>query len=362
MGENKVHYYWLDLVRFTAAFLVLICHFRGAFFVEYTLLPAEQKNPLIFAFYTLTRLGNEAVLIFFVMSGFLVGGKAIERLQQGAFDIKGYAIDRTVRIMLPLISALLLFIPVSIIRGLDIDWLAWLGNLFSLQGICTYSVIEPLWSLSYEVWFYILMGTISLFFIKQNIISKKIYAVLFLLICSLVFTKLHPHYLFMWFMGAFAYLIIPKKINKLFLWGSFIVMICFIILLQLTSGSRLNEGTDISQYLPNRQALELLFAFFFCLFLRQLIIIKPIKKWTLKINQIGTRLAAFSYTLYLTHVLVLRMFEYFHVPKSESVNFISISWYIGELTIALLVAYAVYWCFEKRTAEVKGWIKTRLLK
>ena len=56
------------------------------------------------------------------------------------------------------------------------------------------------------------------------------------------------------------------------------------------------------------------------------------------------------------------MFEYFHVPKSESVNFISISWYIGELTIALLVAYAVYWCFEKRTAEVKGWIKTRLLK
>ena len=42
MGENKVHYYWLDLVRFTAAFLVLICHFRGAFFVEYTLLPAHS--------------------------------------------------------------------------------------------------------------------------------------------------------------------------------------------------------------------------------------------------------------------------------------------------------------------------------
>lgn len=69
--------------------------------------------------------------------------------------------------------------------------------------------------------------------------------------------------LFMWFMGALAYLIIPKKVDKIFLWGGFIVMICFIILLQLTSGSRLNEGTAISQYLPNRQALELLFAFFF---------------------------------------------------------------------------------------------------
>jgi hypothetical protein len=98
------------------------------------------------------------------------------------------------------------------------------------------------------------------------------------------------------------------------------------------------------------------------LFLQQLVIIKPTKKWTLKLNEIGTKLAAFSYTLYLTHVLVLRMLEYYNVPKSESVDFISISWYIGELSIALLVAYVVYWCFEKRTAEVKGWIKTRLLK
>lgn len=360
MGENKVHYYWLDLVRFTAAFLVLICHFRGAFFVEYTLLPAEQKNPLIFTLYSLTRLGNEAVLIFFVMSGFLVGGKAIERLQQGVFDIKGYAIDRTVRIMLPLISALLLFIPVSIVRNVDISWCAWLGNLFSLQGICTYSIIEPLWSLSYEVWFYILMGIISLFFVRQKMVFYKIFAIPLLLICFLVFTKLSPHYLFMWFMGALAYLIIPKKVDKIFLWGGFIVMICFIILLQLTSGSRLNEGTAISQYLPNRQALELLFAFFFSLFLQQLVIIKPTKKWTLKLNEIGTKLAAFSYTLYLTHVLVLRMLEYYNVPKSESVDFISISWYIGELTIALLVAYVVYWCFEKRTAEVKSWVKRKL--
>lgn len=360
MERNKIHYYWLDLVRFTAAFLVLICHFRGAFFIEYTLLPPEQQNPLIFAFYSLTRLGTEAVLIFFVMSGFLVGGKAIERLQKGVFDIKGYAIDRTVRIMLPLVSALLLFIPVSILWGFDINWWVWLGNLFSLQGICTYSVIAPLWSLSYEVWFYILMGGISLFFVNRDAILGKFYAVLLLLICFLVFTKLSPHYLFMWFMGAFAYLIIPKKINKSFLWGSFIIILCLIVLLQLTSGSRLNEGSDISLYLPNRQALELLFAFFFCLFLQQLVIIKPTKKWTLKLNEIGTKLAAFSYTLYLTHVLVLRMLEYFHVPKSESINFISILWYIGEVIVALLIAYAVYWCFEKRTSEVKSWIKRKL--
>ena len=89
------------------------------------------------------------------------------------------------------------------IQGFCIDWKAWLGNLFSLQGICTYSIIEPLWSLSYEVWFYILMGIISLFFVRQKMVFYKIFAIPLLLICFLVFTKLSPHYLFILNSAAF---------------------------------------------------------------------------------------------------------------------------------------------------------------
>ena len=96
------------------------------------------------------------------------------------------------------------------------------------------------------------MGIISFVFVRQKMVFYKIFAIPLLLICFLVFTKLSPHYLFMWFMGALAYLIIRKKLIRYFCGGGFIVMICFIILLQLTSGSRLNEGTTISQYLPNR--------------------------------------------------------------------------------------------------------------
>ena len=78
----------------------------------------SRRITLIFAFYSLTRLGNEAVLIFFVMSGFLVGGKRDRGCNKVSFDIKGYAIDRTVRIMLPLISALLLFIRLLLFKVL----------------------------------------------------------------------------------------------------------------------------------------------------------------------------------------------------------------------------------------------------
>lgn len=148
------------MIRFVAAFLVVLCHFRGAFLPEYSSLSAEQQTPLVFLCYALTRLGHEAVLIFFVMSGYLVGGRAIEKMRKGNFDLKNYSIDRSVRIMLPLLSALVLYIPKELICGNSILWKEWFGCLFSLQGIWTGACIAPLWSLSYEVWFYTIIGAV----------------------------------------------------------------------------------------------------------------------------------------------------------------------------------------------------------
>ena len=87
--ENKQHFYWLDLIRFLAAFEVVLCHYRGFFFVEYGLLPAEQQNIFSQIFYFATRLGHEAVLIFFVLSGLLVGGKALDKARLGTFNLHG---------------------------------------------------------------------------------------------------------------------------------------------------------------------------------------------------------------------------------------------------------------------------------
>ena len=98
--KNK-HFYWLDALRFIAAFTVLFSHSRNDFFLMYGDLPANQQGILTFIFYTLGRLGHEAVITFFVLSGFLVGGRGIERIIQGKFYIKSYAIDRFCRIYPP---------------------------------------------------------------------------------------------------------------------------------------------------------------------------------------------------------------------------------------------------------------------
>lgn len=352
MEKEKVHYYWFDLLRFLAALVVVLSHFRGAFFVEYGLLPESQQNPLVFIFYSVTRLANEAVIVFFVLSGFLVGGKSIDRLQHGIFDFKSYAIDRTVRIMLPLIGALLFAIPVYTLNGTGINWIDWFGNLFSLQGILVPPVIEPLWSLSYEVWFYILIGALCYFF-SQNTSSKGKYIVfVLLLVCALVFVKLKVIYLFIWALGAFAYFLIPKKKNSFGFWMSAGTGLILIALLQLSSKSRIETNIVIKEEL-----LLLLFAFTFAVFIIFLVKIVPVTKWSLALNKFSTPLANFSYSLYLTHVLVLRTLQHYGFPKSPSISMQSLGLYVLEILIALIFSYIVYWLFEKRTDYVKKKLK-----
>ena len=93
-SQIKGHFYWLDALRFIAAFMVLLSHSRNTFFPEYGALPSEQHNILTMAFTMFCRMGHEAVIIFFVLSGFLVGGRGFERIKAGTMNVKSYAIDR----------------------------------------------------------------------------------------------------------------------------------------------------------------------------------------------------------------------------------------------------------------------------
>lgn len=297
--------------------------------------------------------------MFFVLSGFLVGGKLIERVQLGTFRMPSYALDRSVRILLPLTSALILSVIVDELRGEPVHWLTVVGNLLSLQGIWCPPQVEVLWSLSYEVWFYILGGGLALLCTTKNPRTRKI-AVIVIMIALLVFTRLSANYLFIWIIGAAAYALLPSKGNKTLLIISGILTLVTITMLELNFEG--NFSLDISRWLPttNRKALSILFAFFAAVFLNNVILFKPKRKIWLDVNKAGTLLAAFSYTLYLVHVPLMRLFIWLGAKRATSLDSVSIAIYLGLLLCGLAGSYLIYLLFEKQTGRVKKYLRNHL--
>jgi peptidoglycan/LPS O-acetylase OafA/YrhL len=355
MRQNATHFYWLDLIRFLAALLVVLGHYRVTFFVEYGLLPAPDRNLFVMAFYFITRLGHESVLVFFVLSGFLVGGKSLIRIREHKFDVKSYALDRSVRILLPLIGLLLFITPIYLVCDIKIDMLQWLGNLLQLQGIFVEPVTGPLWSLSYEAWFYIFFGAIGVIFSTYVKGRAAIFGFAILFICALIFTKLNASYLFIWLSGAICYLFIPAKPNKIVVGLAMFMSFVLLALLQLSYSSRYLGSTG-----HNQEVLELCFSFCFSILVCMIVGIKPDHKVTIAINRMSVPLAAFSYTLYLTHYPLMFLLSHFGYGMSKQVDLYSLCMFLLAVSLSIVVAYSVYWVFEKRTPMVKQWIVNKL--
>jgi peptidoglycan/LPS O-acetylase OafA/YrhL len=167
----------LDLVRFSAALLVMFGHVRGLLLVGIGSVP-EHSWP-VRLFYLITGLQHEGVVLFFVVSGFLVGGPAWRRMGSGRFSIFDYLLNRFTRIYLVLIPALVLVGIISAIgfatfaatrfyaerpllpSGVSVGW-SWGQvpcHLLAVQGVLCkpWGVDPPLWSLGFE-WVFYLVG------------------------------------------------------------------------------------------------------------------------------------------------------------------------------------------------------------
>ena len=327
--------------------------------MTYGLLPETQKTVYSQILFLLTRFGEEPVLVFFVLSGFLVGGRAIRGMLSNDIDARSYFIDRFVRILLPLIASSILVIIIDIITNVPIPFKNIIGSIFSLQGIIMKPIHNaPLWSLSYEVWFYILIGCIMV--ISRN--NKKYVPLSFLIltICIYVFAQLNTMYLLILFIGAFSFLL-PRQHIK-FKKTKIIICICLLafsfILLQSTSTSKSIVISNL--YFVNREFASILLAFVTSLLVNYLIVSPPKTKIGNRIEKFSSKLSGFSYTLYLTHYPLMSLLAFWGFPKSKQLDITSIIYYILAVLISLVVAYLIYLISEKQTSSVKHLIKKKL--
>lgn len=355
----KKHFYWLDLIRFIAAFVVVISHCSMTFFTNYEELDNAYHTTSGAIIYLMLRSGAEAVTIFFVLSGFLVGGIAIQRIRDGSFDLKSYMIDRSVRILLPLISALILTYFVNELISESYTMIDYVGNLFSLQNIFVSPVNGVLWSLSYEVWFYIVMAGVALVLTNINSGNKTIivFGFLIILVCFMVFTKLSATALFLWLIGALAFLIIPARPHsKVILFSGILLLISWFYIKQTYRGE-LISGLPT----PSRAIIELMFAASFAVLMINIINIIPSKRIGIRVNKIGTKLATFSYTLYLIHYPILSLLKHLGIPVSNRQDWQSIMLVLGISLFCLIPAYLIYCIAEKHSSVVKSYFKRKML-
>jgi len=146
------------------------------FFCDYS---SSQVAPFFNAFYFLSGFGHQAVIIFFVLSGILIGQKALGDLKSNRWSWRTYLFDRMTRLWIVLLPALgftfildkigMSLFPDSTIYGGDslggnvisspiqTSLRVFLGNALFLQQIIvpTAGSNGALWSLSNEFWYYV---------------------------------------------------------------------------------------------------------------------------------------------------------------------------------------------------------------
>lgn len=341
---HKNNYPWLDWFRFLAALIVALGHTREIMFVKYANLTTH--SPLIAFFFIITRMGNEAVLIFFVLSGFLVGGKALERLRDGSFNMQSYIIDRTTRIFIPLIPAIVLTIMVDIAIAHPLNWFQIIGNIFAMQGVSTTELADNgvLWTLSYEIWFYVLVVASALCF------RKATGGFCLILLVSLIFTQLFPHYLLCWLIGAAAHINLPKKLSFAAILSALALCVYGYVGRQVGRGSESFDVTFLSAFVPSEEVARVIFSAGFALLIRHIILIKSWENF----ERVGALLAASSYTLYLTHVPVTQFFKYYlGYSGVNEINLYTLGKYGILLGTCTFITAIMYWLFERNTKKIR---------
>ncbi len=184
--KNPTFTSFLDLTRWVSAGIVFLGHLRGPLFSNYESLAAADRGLLVNVWFLVTGWFGEAVIVFFVLSGYLVGGLACAKSAVGRFEPIDYVIDRATRIFLPFLPALILtalcdalgmtfFGDVGLYNHtqpqihakINTDAFAtyftldiFLKNVLMLQTIASppFGSNQPLWTISLEFWFYVTFG------------------------------------------------------------------------------------------------------------------------------------------------------------------------------------------------------------
>ena len=351
----------LDLIRALAAFTVVVHHARNLFFVDY-----HPGMSLFFkAFYFISNLGPQAVMVFFVLSGYFVGGSVLRKMRSDRWRWRDYALDRLSRLWVVLIAALVItcildvmgmhFFGGKFYAGTEGNMLLqspvseslgagnFVCNVFFLQTLMcpTFGSNGPLWSLANEFWYYIWFpALLAVFFAKYR--SKAACVLAILAIISIVaFFHIFTGFI-LWCLGVVAYTLRVSEdgatatFMRRFEWPA-----CLLFLATLAA-SRLHLANDF-------MIGTAFFVYLICLLQRKTSGVSgATARWSINMSEQ-------SYTLYLAHMPFIVFIMSGVWARRLEPSFGNFAIYLGLVIVTYLYAFLLYFLFERRT----GWVRAK---
>ena len=343
-------------------------HLRAFLFVPFSWL--KSPGPFEKAFYFLTGLGHQSVMIFFVLSGFLVGGSVISSVRKGSWSWKGYLLRRMTRLWVVLIPALLLTLfwdklgshyAVTGYQGgfrelynsgpspaspADLSPIAFVENLSFLQTILgpCFGTNGPLWSLANEFWYYLLFPLLLTPFISKSA-GVRIFSVVAILAILLFLPKRMLAGCMIWGLGAGVYyLTLHEGVRKV---GTSVPCLAFGFFLTLVS-------LFISRFgLFGR--LDGLADCFIGLSVAILVLALVFRGGGSglysKCSKWGSEI---SYTLYLIHFPLLAfLFFVFFRGQQMVLSIYGEIIFVSLLTGVIFCSTGIWWIFERNTDRIR---------
>lgn len=185
----------LEVIRGVAAILVLIGHIMAKFPIQ-----IFHTNLL---FLSIGSWGTEAVIIFFILSGVVIGNSYKMKRQ----TTKQFLKSRLLRIVPLFVIGIFLAILAEILYYHSVNLKQLIGSLFfmaTLQGYITIPVTfnAPIWSLSFEMFFYLIF---SLSIHKKHNLFMGIWFLISIICIPFLFHPYFTNRIIMHFIIMFSY-------------------------------------------------------------------------------------------------------------------------------------------------------------
>jgi peptidoglycan/LPS O-acetylase OafA/YrhL len=360
---------FISLLRGLAALQVALAHLRAEM---YPSLRGMTDAPFAYQLLAFsTGFAHQAVVVFFLISGWLVGGSLLQKWSEPQ-SLASYAIDRISRLWTVLLPTYLLMLlcagytdkilpePSHLDPGNEFSSITMFGNLLGLQTIVVpnFGQNYALWSLANETWYYILFPLLLLIFRSKSTWRRGTSVMAIAGIASfLPFSMLL--YFSIWLLGVgFARVRIEcgfhTRIGLLLCWTALSVYY------RLTGSNADLVSASFVQDLTCSLPLLALLATTHGR--------APTGSAAMRhLRSAAQTLSEFSFTLYVTHVPAIAFLVYLgrtYFGRERLAPHVAMDYliYAGAASVLVGLSFLLYLAFEANTYRVRRLLKERLLQ